>query len=129
STNLATKYTEINLVKKKKEKNKEFFPRKTKDYWQTKTINQNFNPGKGTADQSAVPLYNHVIFRIVAATRAIAAMTSHISVIFHTNLTHLIYGIPETASTPISDADVGMIVFVIASPYWYARTATCLGIS
>src|SRR5699024_6741402 len=72
---------------------------------------------------------NHVIFRIVAATRAIAAMTSHISVIFHTNLTHLIYWIPETASTPISDADVGMIVFAILSPVWYARTAACLGIS
>ena len=54
---------------------------------------------------------------IVAATSAAAAMMSHISVNFQTNRTHLMYGMPETARTPMSEADVGMIVFVIASPY------------
>src|SRR5699024_9378749 len=89
SSNLSTKYPEISLLKRKKRRSRYCFSGKSETHCRTKTINQNFNPGKGTADQSAVPLYNHVIFRIVAATRAIAAMTSHISVIFHTNLTHL----------------------------------------
>ena len=56
---------------------------------------------------------------------AVAQIMIHTTMSFHANFSHCVYEMRATVKAPISVADVGNKILLMASPYWKASTVIC----